>query len=346
MKRFFFFVLLLFFFSFSLPAVAKVIQVKGVSALSGPIETVRDHALKEAFRLAVEQAVGVAVGSDTLVENYTLLKDRVYTHASGYITHYDILSEGKALQEGTYFVELIATVSEKPLLDQLQSLGLLKQYRIWVSANKPTVQTILSRAFSEAGYQVVEDRSEGADFWVMGEGSTAHATSLSTSGYEGLQATFQSVRASLRVKVIRSDTKELLFSEQTHFTHADLTADAAAEKAFREAAHEIGNRLVVKLPEKHASWIQELQLVIAGLPYGDVVSFEKELEEMLLIRGIYLERFSEDRAEFFVTFQGDTKELAHLLEQMPHLKPFSFYVTSVTSGRVIARARSKIQSPQ
>ena len=53
----------------------------------------RDDALKNALRLCVEQAVGVALTSETKVENFVVIKDAINTRAEGYITKYEIINE-------------------------------------------------------------------------------------------------------------------------------------------------------------------------------------------------------------------------------------------------------------
>ena len=53
----------------------------------------RDDALKNALRLCVEQAVGVALTSETKVENFVVIKDAINTRAEGYISKYEILNE-------------------------------------------------------------------------------------------------------------------------------------------------------------------------------------------------------------------------------------------------------------
>ena len=52
-----------------------------------------EEALKDAFRAAVRQAVGVYVDEDTCVENDEVIKDQVLTHSKGCIESYEKVSE-------------------------------------------------------------------------------------------------------------------------------------------------------------------------------------------------------------------------------------------------------------
>jgi hypothetical protein len=44
---------------------------------------------------ALEQAVGTFISSETVVENYEVLSDRIYSKAEGYIAEYKVLREKK-----------------------------------------------------------------------------------------------------------------------------------------------------------------------------------------------------------------------------------------------------------
>jgi len=61
--------------------VASVVNVdKGVA---------RDRALSDALRNAIEQAVGSYISSQTIIENYQLLQDNIFSKAQGYIKEGD-----------------------------------------------------------------------------------------------------------------------------------------------------------------------------------------------------------------------------------------------------------------
>ena len=78
--------------------------------------------------MAVEQAVGVYVLSETLVESFVVIKDTILTKAGGYINSFQVLAEKS--EDGIVTVKIQATVSVEPLVDQLGKLGLLKDWAI------------------------------------------------------------------------------------------------------------------------------------------------------------------------------------------------------------------------
>ena len=50
------------------------------------------EATQDAFRTAVERAIGVLVDSQTLVEKNMVIQDNIYTQSRGFITDYKVIS--------------------------------------------------------------------------------------------------------------------------------------------------------------------------------------------------------------------------------------------------------------
>lgn len=110
---------LVIIFAFATGAIAseKVVEVEGSSFLS------KEDAIRQAQRLAVEQAVGVFIHSKTEVENFAIKKDRIMSRTQGYITRFTILEEEKT--EGLYTVRLSATISMDKIKDDLLAMKIL-----------------------------------------------------------------------------------------------------------------------------------------------------------------------------------------------------------------------------
>lgn len=106
------------------PLQSQVIKVDGVGAIVNNDKAIaRDNAIEDALRKAVEQAVGTLVSSETMVENFQLLSDSIYTKTEGYIQKYKIMSEAPA--ENIYKVNIEATVALGNLKNDLAAVGLL-----------------------------------------------------------------------------------------------------------------------------------------------------------------------------------------------------------------------------
>ena len=91
------------------------VTAKGQSAIYlNDVANARDKALADAFRKAVEQAIGAMVSSETVVENYQLISDKILTRARGFVKTYNVISEGE-IEEGLYQVEIEAQVASAAL---------------------------------------------------------------------------------------------------------------------------------------------------------------------------------------------------------------------------------------
>ena len=103
---------------------AQTITAEGVGAVIGGDRAIaRDQAINDALRKAVEQAVGTMVSSETMVQNFQTLNDRIYTQTQGYIQNYQVLSENPG--PNVHQVTIQATVAMGDLEKDLQALGFL-----------------------------------------------------------------------------------------------------------------------------------------------------------------------------------------------------------------------------
>jgi hypothetical protein len=115
------------------------LTVEGRSSLSLPDP--KKEALRNAFVAAVEQAVGVQVKSETLVENMLLIKDKILTKSEGYVRKWDITREYR--DANAYVVEVIAWVTSGMLNKDLFLNGIdVEQVYDWTG--KPRVLVLIT----------------------------------------------------------------------------------------------------------------------------------------------------------------------------------------------------------
>ena len=91
--------------------VSQAQEVRSVEAKGLGVN--RNDALQDALRNAVSQAVGVALSSQTSVENFMVISDAIATNTQGYIKSYSITSEKK--NNENYEVNVKAEVTTTPL---------------------------------------------------------------------------------------------------------------------------------------------------------------------------------------------------------------------------------------
>ena len=89
----------------------------------------RTAALKDAYRDAIERAVGLYVDAETVANNDELVKDQVLTQSNAYITDYRELSETK-LDGGLVQIRILATVKKQALTTKLSDVMPAQTVRI------------------------------------------------------------------------------------------------------------------------------------------------------------------------------------------------------------------------
>src|SRR5512146_2608199 len=118
-------ILILFASAFSARAQeTKTVTAEGVAAIQGNAKDIaRDAAIEDAQKRAVEQAIGIMIDSQTQVENYQLISDKILSQTKGYISRYNVTGE---TQEGPLLrVRITADVSLGKLNDDLSTIGIL-----------------------------------------------------------------------------------------------------------------------------------------------------------------------------------------------------------------------------
>ncbi len=127
------------------------VLAEGVAAIpaTGAVDMARDQALRDALRKAVEQGVGTFIASETRVQNFQLISDRIYSQASGYVSSYQILSE---TQEGSlYRVVIRARVKLDKIENDLAAIGILL-----AEQGRPRVMVLVKEVSSPASFTVTD----------------------------------------------------------------------------------------------------------------------------------------------------------------------------------------------
>ncbi len=103
---------------------SRMVTAEGVAGIQGNAKDIaRDAAIEDAQKRAVEQAVGILIDSQTQVENYQLISDKILSQTKGYIKHYSIVGETE--DSGLLRVTINAEVALGKLTDDLSGIGIL-----------------------------------------------------------------------------------------------------------------------------------------------------------------------------------------------------------------------------
>ncbi len=79
-----------------------------------------DAALRNAYSNAIQQALGLYVDAETLIENDQIIKDQVLTHSRGLIKEVTTVSEGAS--DGLFNVTIRARVLRQPLMEKVSPM--------------------------------------------------------------------------------------------------------------------------------------------------------------------------------------------------------------------------------
>ncbi len=102
----------------------KTVTAEGVAGIhQGALDIARDQAIEDAQKRAVEQAIGIMIDSQTQVENYQLISDRILSQIKGYITRYAVIGENQ--DSGLLRVRISAEVALGKLGEDLTAIGIL-----------------------------------------------------------------------------------------------------------------------------------------------------------------------------------------------------------------------------
>jgi hypothetical protein len=281
------FTVIALFVCFALPLIAqdtKQITADGVATIGSDPAAARDKAIEDALRRAVEQAVGTIVESETAVEKYQLLSDRIYSHSSGYVKNYSVVSEK---QEGNLLrVTISADVSTGDLTNDLSGIGLLqrrmKYPRIMVSIIEDNIlsnasyweaysvstsqaESTVNKRMKEKGFNIVDpnfmrkslNAQEARAAW---EGDYATAgrfgkrlgaeivivgQAASTRSANNIMGSdLLSVSSTINAAAVKAGTGEVIAQASGKGTAAHINEIAAMQEALQKASDQVSDQLI------------------------------------------------------------------------------------------------------
>jgi hypothetical protein len=78
-----------------------------------------DKSLRNAFRNAVEQAVGLMVDAETVVKNEEVIKDQILTYSDGFVEKFDRVKEARR-DDCLYEIKIRAVVRRRQLIERVK----------------------------------------------------------------------------------------------------------------------------------------------------------------------------------------------------------------------------------
>lgn len=293
----------------------------------------------DAKKQVLEKAVGAYVESSTLVENYALVSDRVFSRAQGLIKQVIKESDPWIGEDGFAHLLMKAEVYVGGVEDALKSMSRDERVALLKERGNPRVAVSIEVADADRGSGVAPTRGQtgenilkerlksfGYRVWSEGEGDPRQTPDFRVKG----EAKFKAISAklpasgltvtkyaltSLTIRVIDAVTGE----EVLHKTQVPKKQTWPDEdQAMEEVGRMVGAEMSRELFENHLSAPTRIyQLEVAGLPGHDVAQLlRKEFLGLRAVLNADLRSFEKGGASFYeVEFAGGRGEFSDFLDK-------------------------------
>lgn len=342
----------------------KIVHTQGTALIQkGMVDIARDRAISDAQRLAVEQAVGVMIRNETLVENYQVISDKIFSQSKGYIQSYEVISEVR--EENTLKVTIEAMVSTGRLKDDLDAIHLIiarkSKPRLMILFAERGQKDLIAEAkmvsyFLSKGFKLVDPETVrknlkpeklkglttdpqaaarigyrfGAEFIVL------CSTDTSSSAFKVGDIEMYSNTATISAKVINVDTSNIITtgSETKRLPGIKGLVQPVTEQASEMLANKLMDDILQKWSSELTNTI-EVKLFASGFhSYDELNSFKSLLaNEVRGIQEIRQRSYIQGRAELEVEIRGETQDLANDLTRLT-LGGRSIEISEFTQNRL------------
>ncbi len=350
-----------------------IVDVEGTGVvIKNNAALARDNAVNDALRKAVEQAVGMFVSSETMVESYQIIDEGIYSKARSYIQNYRIVNEN--LDESIYVVKVRATVSVASIGNYLQSSGILmarqemprimvviaeqnvgqqySNYRL-VSTELTISEDVIKSKFLERGFTFVDHMALRDEIDVEKSCSDEYAVSLgkrkdaelvivgkALARYSGDVAgtTMKSFRANITAKVIRTDNGVVIASASAQGAAINVDDLTGGSEAINKAARQLANLLRSQVIDRWQKEVDSTTMVTMTVrrieSCSDFVRFMEALKTKIRgIKNIFPRRMESGIVRFDLNIKGNVQSLADKLAAK-NFSDFSLEITNINRNSI------------
>ena len=354
----------------------KTVVAEGVSALvpGKQIDRAYDEALIDAKRNAIHIGLGLLVNSETIVNNYELISDKILSQSAGYVRHYDVISRGS--DGDLYRVVISAEVALADLNSDLLAIQLLKQEKgyprlMLIGVEKEgdeqkssvTVQTAIEDELIKKGFDLVDesqveiikardvalhpDDPQMAAALGQRYGAEIIIVFQAMADYEGASDAYglnlNSYRCTVDARMIYTDTADLFASVSGSTYAAAEGKPAAIRLSFQKAGKKISPLIIEKILQNWQERKNKLELVVNGITYEEMILIKDRLQILRRVNAVGAPKFDQGVAVFHL--QGDlaAEELAKKLMEQKDIP--SLEITGLSSSRVETRKKTSEKPP-
>ena len=289
------------------------------------------------------------VAADTLVENFQVIEDSVYTNSQGYVKSYSIISEARSA--GLYEVRVRAVVASGDLSGDLGALGLLQMkaerprvlfmmaekglgksdYDFWWKQGEEApeisaAEAALKKAFLDKGFNVVDIPGSVASGLAAGADLTGYGAARAGSALNAEIVVFGKVfveqgpgtgatsvvtyLADMTAQAVRVDDGAVLASSRGRAVSRHISAVTGSDEAVYRAAAIVAEGLASQIAVR---WVlpQTIRITLKGMDYEKAVEFKKFLKTRVRgIEAIYQRRHAEGETALEVEVKASAQAVA------------------------------------
>lgn len=325
-------------------SVVAAVEATGMGVITVSKAQAREDALNDAQRNAVEQTLGSMLSSETLVENFVLVQDKILTRVHGYVKQYKIKSEKYTNGECTIVIS--AEVEEMALADDVAALaGLLPKMNYptlaislqeqsltaesaKVNVNLSTARQTLMQVLQKKGFNLVDldalqaerQRQMGlqaaqGDQGKQAQEAASNQAQLLISGTAIVQdngaapynARLHAYGATITADIHESATGRILASANAQATAPQYSFALGSQKALSLAATELANNLsdqVVQVWLDSCYNEHKVSVVVEDVGFSDLATLVTALSALPGVTTAQQRSFVRGRAELIVGWKN------------------------------------------
>ena len=140
---------------------AEIVKVRGKGTGADKTE-----ALKDAYRDAVERAVGLYVDAEQMMKNEELVKDQILTQSNAYIERYDVAKE-TTKPNGLVEIQILAEVRKSALTKKISDVMPTKTFRLSDGLKNEHAKITTEEKRNVDGAALLKKALDGFDPFVM-----------------------------------------------------------------------------------------------------------------------------------------------------------------------------------
>lgn len=332
------------------------VTAKGVSFFEPGREVLaREKAVDEAKRAAIEQAVGTAIESKTIVEDFQVVKDQIFSRTAGYLKDLKILEERKT-DLGSYEVTIQAVVEIADLVTDLDRFQKVLQWqknprisikidpdlnKEYVSAAKKSAN-LLTNKLKRDGFRVFKPSDKNdIQMGLLVNLVLEHASKETT--FQGLTLTVNEI--SLSANIYRPGSGEIIATSGAVKSMPGENSLQVLDKGARACVEAIWKdlrRKLVKLWEKELYSERDISLTVKNIPSharAEEVAFIFKTDASGVL-AIDLIRFDVNTAEYSLKYRGWPDHFLNEI-QLSYFKNKYFVVNleQLTGNQLIIRIK-------